>query len=99
MECLTSLIYPVFCSVLDVLLRSELLVRQLGIVYEFFSLTYQLLWHITRIGTERSLTSIVSGRDWVDENSSNLNRFGFLICLFLLGVLFYLFVSWIMSGR
>jgi len=93
MERLTNLTHTAF-SFFDLLLTSaECLTRQLGTVYEFCSVLYQFLWHIIRIGTERSASSVVSGRDWLNKNSSNLNRYGSLIGLILLvSILIYIFI-------
>ena len=75
MERLTSLINPVF-SFFGSLVTSDWLTRQLGTVYDYFSVFGQLSWHIQRIGTERSLTSLVSFRDWFNGNRRNMNRYG-----------------------
>lgn len=98
MESLTSIIYPVF-SFFDLLLTSEWLTRQLGALYDLFCVSYQFFWHIQRIVTERSLTSIASYRDWRNENSNNFNRHGYIIGLIAFCIACYFLISFIMSDR
>jgi len=92
MESLTSIINPVF-SLVDLLLTSSLLPHLLGTVYDLYCLSCQFSGHIKRISTEKSLTSIESGRAWLSENSSNLNRYKNLFNLIALCILCYFLIQ------
>jgi hypothetical protein len=92
MERLTSQINAAF-SFLDSLLTS--VTRQLGTLYDLFSVLSQSSKHIQRIGTESGLTSF---RDLYNGNSSNVNRYvGGLAGLIVLGIVCYFVIQKILS--
>jgi len=96
MECLTAPVNPVFSSV-NLLLISEWLIRQSGTVYYFFSALYQSFCHIKTICSEWSLTPIASSIEWLNENTSNMNRCRSFIELIAFGMLCYFIIALIIS--